>query len=554
MKKKLPIGVENYIDVYKECYYVDKTLLIKEVLNLPSTSVILFTRPRRFGKSLSLSMLRTFFDKTIENSYKYFKSTNIEKEEDLCRNNLGKYDVIYLNFKDLNANNSKELIEKTKNLVLDEIKRFRYLYNDMSDINKSEFDNLIESSYDDAKFSSIIRKLCKIIDETTNNRPIILIDEYDSPLQSAFENGFYNDVIVFFKNFLSESLKGNNNQLLSILTGVSRTGKISLFSGLNNLIDDNVLTYKNSKYFGFTEEETKDILNYYNCDINIDEIKSWYGNYNFGGTCIFNPWSILNFINEGFTFKNYWSKTTSSSILSTIITDDITDLINGLNKLINDNVVLSNISASINYDDINYSLDMIYSLLLSMGYLTIDNNYDDTIYTLRNVNKETKNIFITEIRNKFLNNKSLEIGLNIKKALLSFDSELLSKSLEEYLLSSLSYYDFSDEKNYQIMILTLLSLIFDECIVQSEVISGTGRCDIILIPKNKNGFGAIIELKSLKSRTTELRLKNSAQTALKQIMMHKYYDTLIKTDAKKIYAYGLSFYKKSVEIAGKKIR
>ncbi len=549
--KKLPIGVESYIDVIQECYYVDKTLIIKELLLSPSTSVILFTRPRRFGKSLTLSMIKTFFDKKI-NNIDYFKNTNIYNDKDALKH-FGQYDIIYLNMKDIYADNSNNMIIKTKQIIMDQINEYEWINEFLDNYGKEEYKNIKESIDSDVLFTSSIKKLCKLIKLATNKRPILLIDEYDSPIQTSFEKGYYDEIFDFYKAFYSETLKGNNDIFLSIITGISRTGKLSLFSGLNNLVDVNLLNNNYSKYFGFTKEEVHELLREYKLDHKFDEVNEWYGGYNIGKDVIFNPWSVLNYIQNGAEIDTYWSKTTSTEIFVPAINDGF-DICENIEKIINDEKVIINVSNSTDYSQVNKNFDSFGSFLLSTGYVTIDNKIDINIYSIKSVNKETYYSIVNEIKAKLIRNESKLIGYEIKEALINGDSEAFKDNIEKYLLSSFSYFDFESEKNYQILLLTLLSLLFDECYVESEIPSGTGRCNIILRPKTKSSFGAIIEVKYLKSKTSAARLNESSKKALKQILDHKYYQKIINTPADKIYAYGISFYKNSVATSIKEIK
>jgi len=551
--KKLSTGVENFKIVVNECYYIDKTMLIYDVINKPSTSVMLFTRPRRFGKSLNISMIETFFSKSNEDIYKYFKNTKIANYPEIVSEHLGKYDVIHINMKDLSVTNSNDLILKTKQLIIKEFNKFKNIYLNLSEDDKLLFNQYTNIETNNILFTSCLLDLSSMIYKVTNKRVIILIDEYDVPMQTAYEYEFYDEIVDFYKRLYSETFKGNNNLQFGILTGVTKAAQLSLFSGFNNAIVNTVLDDQYNEYFGFTKEETKYLLSQFNLEDKINKVENWYGGYNFGSSKFFNPWSILKFCETNGKFIPYWTSTSSTSLIQKLLKNNYVNIVSEFQLLLSNKPVSITIDETTNFQDVNTNKNTILSFLLFLGYLTsINYNFNNHLVTI--TNNETRLLLSNQFKNIILDNNSLNNLQLLKEAFTTGNELVFNELLEKCLLSSLSYFDFKDEKNYQIMLLTLFSLIFDNAQVKSEVISGDGRSDIMITPKENNNFAAIIEVKHLTSRTSNDRLAYSSKSALEQIIGHQYYNDLLKSSADQIYAYGISFFKNHAHTSKIKIK
>ena len=542
--KTLSIGTDNFADIIKDCYYVDKTDIISHILTNAKNTSLLFTRPRRFGKSLMISMLKYFFEKGHDDIYPYFKNLNISKHKNIIENYMGKYDVIYINLKGLQADNKTDIILRTKQLIIKEFLRYKELINKLEDEDIKLFNSYTDINLNDAIFQSSLKDLSYLIYKASGKRPILLIDEYDMPMQIDYEKNFYKDISIFYKGLFSDALKSNPYLEYAILTGVTRAGKMSLFSGLNNLLVDTVLDEDYASCFGFTDNDVIEMAKYYQANIDINLLNQWYGGYKFGGVNIYNPWSILNYFKHQNKFNQYWSSTTSSSILRSLIKNNYLDLSNDIDNLLNDKPIIHRVDVTINYEDLNITNDSIISSLLFMGYLTIFDTMNN-ISLLKFPNNEVKNIFIDELL-VILSNGNLNLCYGLKTSFINGDIARFSSLLEEHILSSFTYFDFNNEREYQAMLLTLCSIIFDDCIIKSELPLGYGRCDILIYPKKSSFFAAVIEVKHLKNKTSRERLDKSAEKALLQILENQYLEEIKSADVKNIYAIGISFFKNKV--------
>ncbi len=549
--KNITLGVEDYLSAL-DSYFVDKTLLIKEIIDYANNKSWLITRPRRFGKSLALSMIYYFF--TNKGNYEYaFKNKKISKYTDKYFTYLNKYPVIRLNMKNISADNSETLIRQTIKLISGLYRDYYELVNSdkLFEIEKNNFMNIANEKYDDPyMYSLALKDLSFYLNRHYNQKVIILIDEYDAPIQIAYENGFYDEIIQFYKNLYSSSLKGNDSIYFSLITGVLEISKESLFSGLNNLntfsiVDDNLI-----EYFGFTESETIELFKHYNLEYNKEKIKNWYGGFGTKNTEIYNPWSILSYIENEF-YSTFWVNTGENSLILNIINnlgisiEDITEYLNNDNKTFI-------FDKAISYKDLN-TIDALLSFLVQTGYLTakrvIDNNY-----TINIPNYEIKSIFEKEIINRNKTNLSIDLALNLKSAIINKEEDKISKIIENYILESFSYFELINKKDYQILIVAILAALFDEYIVKSEVNNKNGRCDIMISPKHSKALGIIIELKKYKGIISNNVLDQHALNAIKQIKEKKYYQELIDRNCDEIILYGFVFDNKKLKIKNDTIK
>jgi len=546
---KLPIGIDDF-SIANETYYVDKTLIIKDLIDSNIGKSILIKRPRRFGKSLTLSMIDYYFD-IEKDSKKLFNDKLISKEDNKYKNYLNNYPVIHINMKNLSAESKESLISQTIDLISKIYRKYLFLLDDnLLDIEKKEFNEILDKTNDDIySYTTALKNLSSLLEKHYNKKVIILIDEYDTPLDIAFQKKYYDEVILFFKKLYSATLKDNSSLLFSIVTGVLEVAKESIFSDLNNLNVLSVLNKNFSSYFGFTKEEVIKLLTDFNLKIDIKEIEKWYGGY---GTNIeiYNPWSVLNLISNEM-FDQYWVNTGSNNTLIELI-GQIPNSIKMLNEAINNKSAIFRINNSITCKDVYNNFNALISYLVQTGYIVAKPLDIYGNYYLILPNLEISYTFEREIISRGINEEQYNLAKSLKNAILNSDISLISDLLKKYVLSSYSYYELNREKDYQVMLVGILAVLFENYIVKSEVIGQKGRCDILISPKNEDN-GIVIELKKYKGRVASSRLKKFAEEALNQIIDKEYYLELKKKDVKNILLYSFIFDDNNVEILSKKI-
>jgi len=541
--KKNPIGIEDFKIIKEACYYVDKTKLIKFICDAPDTTVFLFTRPRRFGKSLALSMLEYYFSNT-NNSKSLFEDTYIYKESEYIKY-MNSRNVIHLNFKNVDASSYDNFIYSMKVLLAEVYNKSIKNSNTnlLSELEINYINDIISLKSNEVELKLSLEKLINIIYLLTNETSIVLIDEYDAPLNEAYKNGFYEKANDFLRLFLGGALKGNSHLYKAVLTGVTQIAHSSALSDLNNLRVYNVLSPLKDEFFGFTKEETIDLLNYYNFTGDFNDVDKYYGGYSFSINNIYNPWSIFSFIDNNFLFKNYWANTGSYVLLRDSIKTIADYEIEELSNLLIGDVKIIQLDETINFENSSL-LNQIYTMLVFSGYLTASLFSEPNNFTVRIPNEEIKSIFKSEIINCYSNN-NFTLLANLKEAFIRGDSTKIKDYFNKYVLTCFSYYDLSTEKTYQIIFTTLLAILFSEAIVKSEVNEGLGRCDIYMRFID-GSYSFVFELKKLKGRRTELELKKSSIAALNQIKNKNYYEEALKDNSKKILIYGVSFSEKKV--------
>ncbi len=543
--RKIPLGVEDYKTVSRDCYYVDKTMLAKEVASLPDGSVTLFTRPRRFGKSLAISMLSAFFDCKDAEAKTYFQGMKIEKEREfaLC----GTSPVASFSFKDIQAKKSEEVLRQTTALIRNEYSRHNELLNSsaINEDDRNYYRSFIDSNMDDIDPTDALYRLTSMLEKHYGQRCYLFIDEYDTPIQNSRERGFYDEVIGFFRLLYGKALKGNSHLKAAVLTGVLRIAKESLFSGLNNLIVDNGYDSAFPEFFGFTKEEARALVEYFNASHSFEDLWDWYGGYCFGGEEIMNPWSILSYFRFQNSLKEYWTNTSTVSVLSEISQESYTSCSDLLKRLLNGETVEMKPNFVVSYADSLDSSERLVGFLIATGYLSVDVENKQRIII---PNNETRIALREEVLKRYrFENESFSV-LDARQAIESGDAERFSLIIKKVLLHSFSFFDFQQERSYQAMVLTLVSILFEDCIVKSEVNTGQGRCDIMIQPRIAGKFGAVIEIKFIKAKTSQQRIEERASVALKQIKDKEYAEDLILLGANPIYAYGIAFFDRKVAI------
>lgn len=541
--KKIPLGIDDYKTLKTDCYYVDKTVFISSILKNPVGSVLLFTRPRRFGKTLALSMIDTFFDNKVENNKQYFSDTNIINDEN-ARKEMGEYPVIFLSFKDCHALNYEEMVLYLNEQIAREFKRHSEIENS-DNVDKNDvqlYHDFVANKYNHPNASSAIFALSKMLYDCHKKRVILLIDEYDTPIQSAFDKGFYDLAINYIKHLYGTALKGNNYLKYAICSGITRVGKESIFSGLNNVVVNSVLDNEFGEFFGFTSEEVKELLRYYGHMEKYDELKEYYNGYVFGENEVFNPWSTLYYIRNNYEPECYWANTSSDSYILYLIEQN-NDVMSSIFKLMNGEKITIKLLDSFTYG--NEDKSNVLSLLVNAGYLTCKKTDSKPFYNVYLPNQETKELF-SNMCLTMNSETNIDDLLHLKEAFMTNNPFVVQDYLNHNLLKTLSYYDFSNEKNYQMMVLTMISLLFKDFYVKSEYNSGLGRCDIVALSKTHD-FALLLEIKQTKNKASSTNLKQYAQTALKQAKEKEYYADILK-DYQKVIVYGIAFHKNSSQV------
>ena len=540
--KKIPIGVENFKEIINNnCYYVDKTKFIEEILN-DGSKIKLFTRPRRFGKTLNMSTIKHFFDiKNNEENRKLFNNLDIEKS--VYIKEQGQYPIIFISMKGIKDITWEEAKSSLKILISKLYSEFKYLLDDLDEFDLPRFKKYLLADIDFANLKNALEFLTRVLYEKHKKEVILLIDEYDSPLISAYEHNYYDEAINFFKVFYGEALKTNDYLKMGIITGIIRVIKAGIFSDLNNLRVYSILDKQYSDFFGFTEKEVEKMLIDFNIEYNLPEVKSWYDGYKFGDTEVYNPWSILNFV-QNRELESYWIGTSGNFLIKEVLKDSNSEINISLEKLFNGEKIEEVITGNSDLSSL-LSYHEIWELLLFSGYLTVDKKIDEDVYSLRLPNKEIRKFF----KNEFIDitfgasefRKTMETLKNNK-------IEEFEKNLQNILLKSTSYMDGKNENFYHGLFLEMSFYLDNKYSVKSNREAGLGRYDVLIEPINKKERAFILEFKVTDS---EKNLEKFSKEALEQIINKKYNIELIKKGIKDITYIGIAFYKKQLRISYK---
>ena len=543
--KRIPIGLSDFKHLIEEnFYYFDKTKFIDEIIQ-DGAQVKLFTRPRRFGKTLNMSMLKYFFDiKEAEENRKIFKDLYIEKTESFKEQ--GQYPVIFLSLKDLKARTWEIMEKDIKSTVASLFSEYKYLLKDLDKFDTITFENVIMKNIELENLKEILKFLTKILYEKYNKKVIVLVDEYDSPLVSAYTNGYYENAKDFFKTFYSLVLKDNNYLQMGVLTGIIRVIKAGIFSDLNNLSTYTILSDDYTDSYGLTEEEVEKSLKDYGIEAEISNVKDWYDGYRFGDSEVYNPWSIINFLRFK-ELRAYWVDTSGNDLINDVLKKITKDTIRALERLFDGEGLRQNISGT---SDLSKLLNEneLWELLLFSGYLTIEEKIDQKNYILRLPNKEVKELFKDSFLEKYFGRGNKLSDLI--EALTENRIEDYEENLKEILLTSASYNDTKkgNEAFYHGLIMGMGLYLEGEYITKSNIESGLGRYDFLIEPKNKSKRAFIIEFKSTDSVE---KLEEVSKEALKQIEDKKYDVSLKQNGIKEITYIGIAFYGKQIKISFK---
>ena len=547
----LPVGISDYRLASSEYYYIDKTMMIKDFID-ERPMVSLFTRPRRFGKTLNMDMLRTFFEKTDEDTSIYFKDKKIWTCGKKYRDYQGKYPVIFVTFKDIKFNTWEETFDAIKDVFSKEAHRHIELQtSDKCDnYEKNIFEKLLAGKVNEIELSGALLDLSRMLHKHYGTASIIIIDEYDIPIQQGYMKNYYDKVILFMRNLFSGGLKDNRHLSYGFLTGILRIAKESIFSGLNNLTINSVLDNKYSSYFGFTSEEIKEMTEYYGVADKYGELCEWYDGYQFGKTEIFNPWSVINYFNNECEPRAFWQFTGSNDIIGEIIAEADKEIYEKLTSLVNGGTFTTYIDTGVIYPQIKNNPSTIYSFLLVAGYLkvlkTTPSFNGDFMCEVALPNREISFVYHKEILQQLNNIIPQPVAIPIQEAIFSGDNKKLKTLIQTLLTQSVSSFDTAGENFYHGFMLGICALLGD-FFVSSNKESGDGRYDIQLKPTRKNLPGILIELKAAKDCTEE-QLKKLSETALQQIIDKKYDTELTTAGIETIYKYGVAFSGKKVEV------
>ena len=540
--KRIPIGLSDFKELIEEnYYYFDKTKFIDEVIQ-DGAKVKLFIRPRRFGKTLNMSMLKYFFDiKEAEENRKIFKDLYIEKTESFKEQ--GQYPVIFLSLKDLKARTWGIMEKDIKSTVASLFSEYKYLLKDLDKFDTITFENVIMKNIELENLKEILKFLTKILYEKYNKKVVVLVDEYDSPLVSAYINGCYENAKDFFKTFYSSVLKDNNYLQMGVLTGIIRVIKAGIFSDLNNLSTYTILSDDYTDSYGLTEEEVEKSLKDYGIEAEMSNVKDWYDGYKFGDSEVYNPWSIINFLRFK-ELRAYWVDTSGNDLINDVLKIVRKDIIRDLKKLFDGEGLKQNLSGTSDLSRL-LSEEEIWELMLFSGYLTVEEKIDEDYYILRLPNKEVRRLFKrTFIERYFGRGNKLA---DLMEALTENRIEDYEETLQDILLKSVSYNDTKkgNEAFYHGFILGMSLYLEGEYIVKSNIESGLGRYDVSIEPKNKDKRGYILEFKATDNID---KLEEISKEALKQIEEGKYSSTLKQTDTKEILYLGIAFCGKQIKV------
>ena len=552
--KPLPIGISDYVRAQAEYYYVDKTMLIKEFLD-QKPLVSLFTRPRRFGKTLNMDMLRVFFEISDEDTSRFFSDKNIWKCGSEYRNHQGKYPVIFLTFKDVKFDSWEETLAKIQDLLQTEYGRHRELLDsaNLAAYEKDYFAKILDGTATEVDLTSALEKLSRMLTEHYYKEPIIIIDEYDTPIQEGYSKDFYDEIISFMRNFFSGAFKDNKNLSYGFLTGILRIAQESIFSGLNNLTVNSVLDEEYDQYFGFTSAEVHEMLQYYGVLDKEEELKSWYDGYHFGNEEIYNPWSVINYISKGCVPQAYWVNTGKNEILEDVLKTATEDITERLYALLQGERVIARIDQNVVYRSLTEDPANIYSLLLVAGYLKAprkDLQADGSYLCEVSIpNKEIAAVYKNEILSHLLQIGAITrtTANRIAESLYANDFDKLQKAISEYIDKSVSFYDAGAEGFYHGLVLGLIALMDNQYRIKSNRESGDGRYDICMFPRECKYPGIIMELK-WQSGLGEEKLEHLAEDALIQIEEKHYDSEMHENGTEHILKLGIAFSGKKVVV------
>jgi len=547
----LPVGISQYSKAVSDYYYVDKTLLIRDFIDM-LPSVTLFTRPRRFGKTLNMDMLRVFFEKSEQDTSVYFRDKLIWGCGEKYRSYQGRFPVIYLSFKDVKYSIWSDALEDIRANIRNEYARHTELEGSerINPVERAYYNAVLADTVNEVELARSLAMLSAMLKRHHGEEAVIIIDEYDTPIQQSFVSGYYDEAVSFIRNLFSGAFKDNPNLAYGFMTGILRVAKESIFSGLNNLKVNAILDSRYSEYFGFTRQEVAQMLAYYGQEDKMDEVCRWYDGYRFGKTEIFNPWSVINYIDENCTPKAYWQSTGSNAVIGDIISMATPEISDNLRRLMQGESISTFVDTDVIYPEIHRNPSSVYSFLLVTGYLKCSDillrEDGHNACSLSIPNREIGNVYTREIIERFSDVGAESIAIEIQNAILLQDIGKLSESIKKYLMQTISVYDGSGEDFYHGLMLGLCAILSNRYTVRSNRESGYGRFDIQLMPLKPELPGFIFELKASKDPSESL--DELAETALKQIREKAYATEMYYAGMKEVIQIGIAFRGKRIAI------
>lgn len=548
--KPLPIGVDNFENLIKNNYYfVDKTLFIRELLDMKG-EVNFFTRPRRFGKTLNMSMLRCFFEKGSEDSAALFSGTKIMKAGEQYLSHLGRYPVISLSLKSMKQPSRELSLAMLKKAVGEEFSRHWPAVLESGRLTEAALERYLrirDLKGSDADYADALKYLSECLYTCLDEKAVILIDEYDVPLENAWFHGFYNDILFPVRSLFESALKTNENMAFAVVTGCLRISRESIFTGLNNLKIMSITDDSYSEYFGFTQQEVDQMLDFYGLSENTETVRQWYDGYCFGNTEVYNPWSVINYVsscrkNRNALPKPYWSNTSSNDIVRTLVERSDLSVRQEIETLIGGGSITKPIHEDITYEDMDSTQDHLWNFLFFTGYLkkTREFQEEENIYIEMAIpNREVRYIYKNTVLRWFEERTGKKKLTPLYDSIMNGDSEKIAEILSENLMETISFYDYQ-ESYYHGFLAGMLKNI-GNYIVLSNRESGNGRPDIVLKYPSVRGKAVIIEIKVAKSCQ---ELEKKCEEALKQIEVKNYEAELLREGYQDIMKYGVAFYKK----------
>ena len=555
LKKKLPVGIDNFEKLRKEdFYYVDKTGLIVDLLNSWG-EVNLFTRPRRFGKTLNMSMFKSFFE--IGGDKSIFDGLAVAQDKALCDRYMGKYPVVFISLKGVDGTNFEEAYERLRNVIFDECSRLKFLLdsNAIAEVDKYLIKRVLAREDSPSEIAASLKMLCGLLEKHYGQKAILIIDEYDVPLDKAFHHGYYAQMIDIIRAMFGAALKTNDSLFMAVLTGCLRVSKESIFTGLNNLKVHSISDEKFDEYFGFTDAEVRKMLEYYGLESHYSDVRKWYNGYRFGGQDIYCPWDVINYCYDACSSahaqpKAYWINTSGNEMVRRLIskgTDGTTQF--EIERLIAGETITKTLNENLTHNEIDANIENIWSLLYMTGYLTSVGYPNGRQYELRIPNKEVRQIYMDQVLDWFKDKTRAESEklVGLYEAFETGNADMIKEYLDEQLLDTVSYYD-AHESFYHGFLLALLSTCANWR-VSSNIETGKGRSDVVVERKDRK-IGFVVEVKDVKDYE---KLDATCDAAMKQIEARDYTAILRRYRVKTIWTYGIAFWEKECKVVVKRV-
>ena len=550
---KLPVGIDDFKKIREAgFYYVDKTKLIEQLLQSWG-EVTLFTRPRRFGKTLNMSMLKSFFEIGAEKSL--FQGLYISEKEKLCAEYMGKYPVIFLSLKGVEGLHFADAQKMLMTIINNEVRRHYYLKTSdkLTVEDRKQFEKMLLN--EDVNLVDSLRLLSQLLYLHYDQKVVILIDEYDVPLDKAFKNGYYQEMVSLIRGLFGQALKTNEFLQFAVLTGWLRVSKESIFTGLNNFEINSIVDIEHEEGFGFTDAEVMQMLKYYHCTERYSDIKEWYDGYHFGNADIYCPWDVINFVKKLLTDSNakpsaFWINSSGNDLVKLFVDKADQSTKDEIERLVAGESVTKRIRLDLTYDEIENSIDNVWSVLFTTGYLTNIGNPESGVYELVIPNREVHEVFVLQIQEWFQRSVAKEESMpEFSKAILNADAEELQKQLNVIMSRMISVLDTKareeqKENFYHGLLLGLLRGSNPDWLIKSSRESGDGYSDILIEPENPD-VGIIIEVKHAASISG---LDKACENAMAQIKNRRYDETLRENGRCDILAYGIAFHKKRCRV------